>query len=86
MHPLFKEMIYTNYWLWSHIMLGGILAKLLLYFFKNKEWRGQATVSCVLGIAIAFEVFEYFFLTPAGILDSVGDILGAVLMALIVVW
>ena len=43
-------------------------------------------MSCVLGIAIAFEVFEYFFLTPAGILDSVGDILGAVLMALIVVW
>ena len=85
-HPVFRDMVYDNVWLWSHIILGGIVAKILLYFFRREKWRKLLTVVGVLTLGIVFEVFEYLFLTPVGIFDSGGDVAGAVIMALIVVW
>ena len=89
MHPLFKYCIYQNKWLWFHILAGGILAKLALAFFKN----GQIAMEIVLLSAILWEIFEYFKDNVGKIygskkhffLDSLGDIAGAVIMAIIIV-
>ena len=83
---LFMKMIFLNQWLWAHVLLGGVAAKIFLEIFKYKPYKAQASFSCVLGLAVAYEIFEYLFLTPVGILDSCGDVLGAILMALVVVF
>lgn len=89
MHTLFEQMIYSNHWLWAHVMLGGIMARLFYAFYKkvspyDKDSLSQVSIGSVLVLAILYEVFEYFFLTWTGILDAAGDIMGAFLMAIIV--
>lgn len=90
MHPLFKNMIYNNKWLWFHVLGGGFLAKILLLLFKN----GQLAVDIVIASAILWELLEYLKKDVVKIygnkkrffLDSLGDIAGAVIMAIIVVF
>ena len=89
MNPLFEYMIYKNKWLWFHIMAGGFLAKILFLIFKN----GQLAVDIVIALAILWELLEYLKNDIIKIygnkkrffLDSLGDIVGAVIMAIIVI-
>ena len=72
-------------------MAGGLSAKLLNIWFS-----GQLTVEIILACAIAWEVFEYFvdvkklpqnhLYKENFFLDACGDIIGAVMMAIIVVF
>ncbi len=89
MNSLFKYAVYQNRWLWFHIIAGGFLARLIVHFFHN----GQLAVDVVLGLAIVWEIFEYFKDDVEKIygskkrffLDALGDIAGAVVMAIIMV-
>ena len=88
MIEFFKEMTVKNCWLWFHILGGGILAKIF------EAYINYPTVLLVLYTAFAWEIFELFYddnpkktygSIKNWIADSTGDILGAVLMAWIVV-
>ena len=84
-----KEMTVRNRWLWFHILAGGTLAKFFIIF--------DTSFNAILGvavIAIMWEAFEALILkdinnysggTMGWFADSLGDVLGAVLMALVVV-
>ena len=84
-----------NTWLWFHILGGGILAKIfeLVYCHKIRKYDSrQMAVLTVLAIAIAWEVLEYSMgINAYGnnfkrfVLDAFGDIMGAFIMAVIVV-
>ena len=81
-----------NVWIWFHIMAGGFFAKLGLIWFDR--WDSLLIVSVC---AICWEYVEFF--VDGGIdgmiriygslekwfYDSLGDVVGAVLMALVVV-
>lgn len=89
MHSLFKYAIYENKWLWFHVMAGGFLSRLIIHFFHS----GQLAVDIVLGLAVVWEILEYFKDDVEKnygnkkhfFLDALGDIAGAVAMAIIVV-
>ncbi len=82
-------MIFNNKWLWFHIIGGGILAKIFLIWFAP-----QLAFICVAVVAILWEIYEYFKDDVKRIygskkrfyLDAIGDIVGALIMALVVVW
>lgn len=95
-----KEMTVGNVWLCLHILAGGILARIFYeiipYLFEGSPYylhRKRNTVLWVLAIVVFWEVFELFFWGTSGysggtmgwFADSLGDVLGAVLIALIVV-
>lgn len=77
-----------NRWLWVHILGGGCFGYLFNQFFT-----AQISVSCVIGVAFLWEVFEYIKDDVEKIygskkrfyLDAIQDIAGAVVMAIIVV-
>jgi len=85
---IIDAIIFNNYWLWFHIMAGGAFAKLLNLFLSD-FW----SIVILSAVAILWEIYElltsdiqiiygsykHFFL------DSLGDILGAVIMGIIVV-
>jgi hypothetical protein len=82
-----KEMTIGNSWLWFHILGGGFIAKVLIMLpIESKP------VLWVFFIAIAWEMFELYKDGVKGysggvkgwFADTLGDILGAVLMAFIV--
>ncbi len=85
----FRYAFLDNKWIWFHILVGGTLAKILLYWTVP-----QLAFLLVAGIAISWEILEYLTVNVQErygskkhfYLDSAGDILGATLMALIVVW
>lgn len=88
----FKWSFNLNQWAWFHIGGGGVLAKAFLLFGCGK-WSSLAFVAL---IAVLWEVIEYFIETdgkPENVYgsrrrwfwDSFGDVVGAILMALIVV-
>jgi len=81
MHPLFKQAIYNNRWLWSHILLGGLIAKILTTWFAPN----QVLLIIMIG-AILYEVFQWITGEHRNILDATLDVLGALLMATIIVW
>jgi hypothetical protein len=80
-----KNALYDNHWLFIHILLGGILAKALTIFGMG----AQLTLIVVGIIAVAYEVYQWFFDhlgdNKRMIVDSVADIWGTWLMALVVV-
>lgn len=89
MRKIFKDMIYNNKWLWFHVLGGGILSKILMVVFKEP----QVAVTLVLITAVIWEIYEYIRSDVRKIYgskkrffaDSLGDILGAVIMAIIIV-
>ena len=84
-----------NTWLWFHMLGGGILAKFFewVYWHKIRKYDSrQMAVLTVLFVAIAWEVLEYSLGIQAYgndfkrfALDAFGDIMGAFIMAVIVV-
>ena len=82
-----KEMTVGNVWLWFHILGAGVLAKIGIIFFP-----ALTTVLIIFAIAIIWEIIELYVQgtkvygnTKIWLADSLGDVLGAVLMALVVV-
>jgi hypothetical protein len=84
----------ANYWLWFHILIGGLIAKILNIWLS--DWL---SILIVLMVAIVWEImFEYWIEYKHDkktieqiygnmeryIYDSVGDILGAVICGIIV--
>jgi len=82
-------MILSNVYLWFHILAGGFGARVLSLFLKAKT-----AFYTVLGIAVSWEIIEIFIDGTSRTygtvfrwaMDSTGDILGAVVMAAIVLW
>ena len=91
---LLKNMFTRNTWLFFHILGGGIIAKIC------QDWFGlydQTTFTVVLLIAIAWEFVEYFSQSPERIKeiygsfsryfqDALGDVFGALMITLIIIW
>ncbi len=81
-----------NVWAWFHIMAGGFFARIVLIGFD--KWQ---TLFIIFMAAVLWEVFEFFYdgMTKGMIdiygslerwaYDCAGDVLGALIMALIVV-
>ncbi len=77
-----------NKWLWFHILAGGILAKIFLNWVDS-----YSTVILIGVVALAWEVREFVTKDVEEIyeskkrffMDAAGDIIGAVVMALIVI-
>jgi len=81
----------SNQWVWFHILGGGLIARFLIVWLNQYQ-----TIMTVLAIALLWEVIEYVFETrgkPAIIYgsverwawDTVGDILGSVACAALVI-
>jgi len=87
-NKLLKWGFNSNYWIWFHILAGGILAKLINIFLNN--WLSVLIVSI---IAIIWEIYEYFKDDVVKIYgsierfwyDAIGDVLGAIACAILVV-
>jgi len=83
-----KEMTVGNRWLWFHILAGGFVAKVI--YLIPVDWNPVVFVAC---LAVAWEIFELYKDGYKGysggakgwFADTLGDILGAVLMAWVVV-
>jgi hypothetical protein len=89
--PLIKWGLCGNRWVWFHILGGGVLARIFLIWMTPLQ-----SVVWVAIIAVLWEAFEFFIEThgnPAGVYgsldrwawDTVGDILGSVACAVLVV-
>jgi len=91
--------VLKNVWLWSHLLLGGFLAKIILLIGAD----GQRATVWVLVVAVAYEIVMYFYRSSNGSLESIYgdeqegvsakehylmdaffDVIGALLMAIIV--
>lgn len=94
---LIKYMFCSNYWVWFHILAGGLLARLMMRSMTDYLDRWVDIVTTVLVLAVFFEVFEVLVLEGGlngvqiiygsirhWIMDMGGDVLGAVLCAAIV--
>ena len=86
MIELLKEMTVGNVWLWFHILGAGVLAKVGIIFFP-----ALTTVLIIFAIAVIWEIIELYVQgtkvygnTKTWLADSLGDVLGAVLMAIVV--
>lgn len=79
--------------IWIHMIGGGILAKVFNVYFLP-----STSILIILGIAILWEFIEAYIETPNKnaiiniygsieryVYDSIGDILGAVIIAMLVV-
>ncbi len=86
---ILQAMFLKNTWLWFHILGGGIIAKVCLKFGAE----AQLAFIITLGIAIFWEIIEYNISNVGEIYgtkkryfgDAVGDVFGALAMALVVV-
>jgi len=84
----FSYGIMTNVWLWFHMLFGGLFA----FFCKKTEVDCWLSLIALLGITILWEVFEYFSDDVEQIYgsfknfmyDAIGDIGGAVLIAILI--
>lgn len=92
-YDITKYGLLRNSWLWAHISGGLVLGKVI-----NLTLPGWQTVLAVFIIAIAWEIFEHFVDTPTHAIekklygsvraywfDTIADVLGATVAALIVV-
>jgi hypothetical protein len=85
----FGNAFLKNQWLWFHILAGGMLVKL----FLKLGFTDQFSFLLVVAIALLWEIYEYvssdliavYGSKKAFLLDALGDIIGAVAMAVIVV-
>jgi len=88
MHPILKYGFLNNKWLWFHILGAAFLFRLGLHWLTE-----QQSFLAVLLIAVLWEVYEYLTSDIEKIygsrklffLDSLGDILGSLLIMLIMV-
>ena len=96
MHQFLKKLLdwgfMRNTWAWFHIMAGCIGAKLALIFFQRWE-----SLFIIFLLAVAWELIEFIYeggeegvIDIYGSLDrwwfdSLGDVVGATLMAYVVV-
>ena len=89
---LIKWGLNGNTWVWFHILGGGVLARFLMLF----GWSDVKIMVTVTVVALLWEVFEYFIETkgdPAQVYgsvdrwfwDSVGDVLGTIFCAFLIV-
>lgn len=85
----FKYGFMMNDGIWIHMIGGGILAKVIRHYLSAKY-----AILAILAIAITWEFIEFYLETPNKgallaiygsveryIYDSIGDILGAVIIA-----
>ena len=90
--PLIKYGFCKNNWVWFHILGGGVLARIFLLWMPPLQ-----SLLWVAMIAMLWEALEFVIETkgnPASIYgslkvwawDTVGDILGSVICAMLVVW
>lgn len=78
-----------NRWVWFHILAGAFLAKVMVYFLMPYQ-----VVGIIFTIAYLWEILELWTTDVERkygnkkifFLDAFGDILGALLAAIIVVW
>jgi cobalamin synthase len=84
MHKLYESAIYNNHWLWSHILLGGLLAKILNHWIS---WQGYI-IGIVIAVAVVFEIFQWLLgpRSKKNFMDAIGDVMGALIMAAIVIF
>jgi len=84
----FKYAFLENRWLWFHLLAGGILAKFLLAYLDS-----TTTLALIVVASFAWEVVELVTRNVEQIygskkrffMDAAGDIIGAVVMAAVVV-
>lgn len=78
-----------NVYLWFHILMGGVGARII------NHWKSKIdTLLIVFFISFAWEIYEMFVEGTSKVygttfrwaLDSIGDIIGAVFMAFIVLY
>ena len=82
-----------NVWIWFHMLFGGIGARIGIEFFS-----GYVTAFIILMLALIWEVVEYYIDGKAqGMIkiygsierwfyDSLGDVVGAMWIALLVIY
>ena len=80
MHQLIRKALYNNHWLWFHVFAGGVLAKILQFWFD-----AQPTLLIILALGIIYEVYQWITREQRNFPDSVADVLGAFFMAATVV-
>ncbi len=86
MKKFFRYAVLQNRWLWAHVMLGLIAAKLLTPAFV-----GGQLLLIILTAALLWEVGEFLFTDVKEIyggvgfflMDATGDVLGALVTAAI---
>lgn len=84
---LLNDMFLNNKWLWFHMLASAILTKILLLFFHP-----QTCVAIVFIGATIWEIIEYLKNDVEKIYgsfdrfyqDSIGDIIGALLISIII--
>lgn len=90
---LLKNMFTKNQWLFFHMLGGAVIAKVCVAL----GLVDQTIFTVVLLLAVGWEFLEYFSQSPEKIKktygsfsryfqDALGDVFGAVVMALIIVW
>lgn len=86
MKKFFRYAILQNRWLWAHVLLGLIAAKIL-----TPVIAGGRLLLIILVAALLWEVGEFLFTDVKGIyggvsfflMDAAGDVLGALVTAAI---
>lgn len=87
---LIRDGILKNRWLWFHMFAGAFIAKLLQFFGLSDK----SILSIIFFGAILWEILELFTTDIDKVygnhrrffLDSVCDVFGALIMALIVIF
>lgn len=92
--PFFKYGFIENEMLWAHMLGGAVLGKIINSFLSPLE-----TILIIAGVALVWEMIEYVFETPNKkriievygsteryLYDTAGDIMGALLLAALVVF
>ena len=92
----FRYAYLENRWLWFHILAGGILTRVGLFFFQNYlsgSYARHWSFVSVLLIALLWETAEYLWINrkPAStadsrrfFMDAFGDVSGALAASLII--
>lgn len=84
----FRHGVLTNVWLWFHMLFGGIFA----YFCKIANMDCYTSLLSLLLLAILWEVYEYISDNVENVYggierflyDSIGDVIGAMIIAALV--
>ena len=87
---ILKAMFFDNTWLWFHILGGGIIIKACLIWVTSEP---QLALTFTLVIAVCWEIIEYsvanvkeeYGSKKRYFADALGDIIGAMAAAIVVV-
>lgn len=85
----FEHAFKRNQWLWFHILAGGIATRIFSLWLNP-----NLTLGAVLGLALLWEVIEFFAVDIDKVYgdrkrffsDAVGDVIGAVAIAAIMLF